>query len=221
MNKKLVLGLAALTILFSLAVSGCSVKKSGLPTPTKVVSTNIDKKLVKSTVKDTSTVSFVQLKYIVTSMPANTNIELNTPWETSPSGDFKATVEGKGEKAAEEGYSHITIEDKKTGEFIKLTMENEEKYMLTAKDLEWMDESNLFVIIGQPFGTISKGGNIYKVNVKTGETSLYASATNAKEEFTTVHKAASGSGFTFEKYVYDDDNYTKGHIESGNLYKLQ
>jgi hypothetical protein len=213
MNKKLILGLVALMILVAATLSGCNAKKPALPA--KEVPTNIDKKPVKNVVKDTASVPFAQLKYKIASIPSNTKIELNTPWEGSPSGELKATIEGKGENAKEEGYSHIIIKDKKSGKLTKLTLENEEKSVLTAKDLEWMDESNLFVILGQPFGTVSKGGKIYKVNIITGETTLYKDIANSREEFTAVHKSVSG--FTFEKYVYDDDNFIKGHIESGNL----
>lgn len=209
MNKKLALGLTVLTILVAGTFSACSSNKPS--PPAKEVSTNID----KNPVKDASSETLSQLKYIIASMPADTNIEFNTSWETSMDGGFKATLEGKGENAKEEGYSHIVIEDNKSGKLTKLTLENEEKSQLTAKDLEWIDESNLFVIIGTPFGTVTMGGNIYKLNIRTGETTLYMDTANTKQEYIAVHKVASA--FSFEKYVYEDENFIKGHIESGNL----
>jgi hypothetical protein len=215
MNRKLILSLAVLTILFvfAAAVSGCGSKKAALPT--KVVSTNIDKKPTKDSRKNTTGVPFAELKYIISSAPASSKIEGNTPWEVSPGGIYTATIEGKGDKAQEEGYAQIVIKNIKSGELKRLTMENQEKVQLTAKNLEWIDDANLFVIIGYPFGTVTMGGKIYKINIITGKTSLYLNTANSKEEYTEVHK--SGSTFTFEKYVYDDDNFIKGHIEKGNL----
>jgi hypothetical protein len=215
MNRKLILGFVVLTILivFAVTVSGCGSKKAALPT--KIVSTNIDKKPVKDSAKETVAQPFAELKYIITSMPAGTKIEGNTPWESSPDGIYAATIEGKGDKAQEEGYSQIVIKNIKSGELRKLTIENEEKAQLTAKDLEWIDDSNLFAIIGYPFGTVTMGGKIYKVNIMTGKASLYIDTKSAKEEYTAVHK--SENTFIFEKYVYDDNNFLKGHYEKGNL----
>jgi hypothetical protein len=228
LNKKLVLGMASITVFATVALLGCSANDT--TATTKNVLTQEQKKSETSNTKDTAinktevakvvaqkvtaAEPLSQLKYVITSIPSDTKIELNTPWETSPLGKFKATVEGKGEKAKEEGYSYIVIKDEKSGKLSKLTLENQEKNKITAKDLEWIDESNMFVILGQPFGTVTKGGKIYKVNITNGETSLYVNTT-PKEEYTAVGK--SGSEFNFEKYVYEDDNFTIGHSESGIL----
>lgn len=203
------IGIAALAIMVIVTLSGCSTNKP--IEKVKAVSVQVKDKTVAKTVKDTTTL----LNYEINTIPSGTTIDMNTPWESSPLGGFKATIEGKGDKAQEEGYSQIIIEDKKANKLMKLTLKDEEKLKLTAKDLEWVDESNLFVIIGDPFGTASKGGKIYKVNILNGETSLYADNANTKEEFMTVHK--SEKGFNFEKYVYDDNNFINGHIVSGNL----
>ena len=228
LNKKLVLCLASMIIFSTMALLGCSVDKT--TAPAKDVLTQTQKEAEASKIKDaaikkaevakvaTQKVPLTKISsqyiYAITSIISGTEIKLNTPWEASPLAKFKATLEGKGETAKEEGYSHIIIKDEKSSKLIKLTLVGEEKNKITAKDLEWIDESNMFVILGQPFGTVTKGGKIYKVNIVSGETSLYAD-TSLKEEYTAVHK--SGSGFSFEKYVYEDDNFTKGHNESGTL----
>lgn len=225
MNKKLSLGLVPITLIFTLSLLGCAANNTNKP-PKSVTSqtedstsnTNTTDKTVTtdSTDKPTSgTEVSSAFKYIVVSIDSNTKIELNTPWETSPLGKFKATLEGKGEKASGEGYSQIIIKDVNSGKLTKLTLENQEKSHLTARDLEWIDENNLFVILGQSFGTVSKGGSIYKVNILSGETSVYLKTANLKEEFTAVHK--SENIFKFEKYVYEDDNFTKGHSVNGTL----
>lgn len=208
MTKKFVFRLFAILILVIISISGCALNKP--KTTTKVVSPATQVKPVNSNTKATN-----QLRYVITAVPSTTNIESNTPWEESALGKFKATIVGKGEQAEEEGYSNILIKNEKSGALQKLTLTNQEKEKLTAKDLEWIDENNLFVILGNPFGTVSRGGNIYKVNITDGVATLYMSTSNSKEEFISVHK--TDSGFQFEKYVYEDSNFIKGHVESGKL----
>ena len=224
MNKRLKLGSVAITIMFTLSLLGCAPNNTN-KTPKSVTPKTEDATSNGTTDKPASTDSTDKtntgtetpspFKYNVTSMDSNAKIESNTPWESSPISKFKATIEGKGEKANSEGYSRIIIKDVNSNKLTKLTFENEEKNHLTARDLEWIDENNLFVILGQSFGTVSKGGSIYKVNILSGEITLYLKTANSKEEFTAVHKLKNI--FTFEKYVYEDDNFTKGHLENGTI----
>lgn len=212
MSKKLVLILAGLTLLLGATITGCSNANTKIPkkeAPIEIVKPKVSdsgKKIVEPSSK---------IKYKIAIEDTTNNMNGNTPWELSPKGELKASIEGRGDKAEDEGYSRILIEDKKSGEVTSLTLENEDKLTLAAKDLEWIDESNLFVILGQPFGTISKGGKIYKVNIKTGEVNLFKDIENPREEYISVKKSAEG--FSFEKYVYEDDNFIKGHFESGKL----
>ena len=222
-NKKIILRLSILIILTSVAFLGCKFNKptvtsNNVPVETQKPSTNSDAASAPTTapvVDAPATETALPFKYNMTSVPAQTVIKFNTPWELSPLGNFKATIEGKGEKANEEGYSHIIISDIKSGKVTKLSLSDEQKNQLTAKDLEWIDENTLFVILGQPMGTISMGGKIYKVNISTGEITLYLNTPSSKEEFTAVHKTTTG--YSFDKYIYDDDNFTKGHTVSGIL----
>lgn len=215
MGKKLIISFVVIIILVSLSFSGCNINRT--KTPVKVPTKHVQKKPENSKT-GTSIKPFSLLKYDIVSIPFNTKIELNTPWETSPLGKLEATVEGKGEKAEEEGYSHIIIKDKKSGTLIKLTLENETKNQLTAKALAWIDENHMFVILGEPFGTVSMGGEIYELNIINGDTSLYLDTTSLKEEFTSIHKTSDG--FKYEKFIYDDSNFIKGHIETG-IFKLK
>ncbi|MCS4465054.1 DUF4652 domain-containing protein [Clostridium botulinum] len=43
---------------------------------------------------------------------------------------------------------------------------NEIKDQKSPKFLYWIDDENLLVIIGHGYGTVSKGGNLYCINVK-------------------------------------------------------
>lgn len=226
LNKRLILGFTILTILVSVTFLGCSVSKPAVPIKSVPTQTQIntgtsaatDDTVTKPEVNNSSSTpaATTQLKYAITSIPGDTQIKFNTPWETSPLGKFKATIKGRGEDAKEEGYSNIIIKDINSGKLTKLTLVDETKSKFTTRDIEWIDESEMFVIIGQAFGTVSMGGKIYKINVTTGEISLYTDTTSTKEEYTAVHKTSTG--YTFNKYIYEDANYTKGHAESGILH---
>jgi hypothetical protein len=214
LNKKHTLSLGMILIVVIMLAASCATNKTKVPVKTNPGRTHQETKQHNSST-EAAVGAAAMYKFNISSMPINSIIDMNTPWETSPNGELEATIEGKGEKAQEEGYSSIIFKDIKTGVLTKLSLENEEKYQITAKDLEWIDSSTMFVIMGDPFGTVSMGGKIYKLNINNGEVYLYKDTNNPKEEYTTVIKA--GNTFKFDKYVYDDANFTTGHIERGIL----
>lgn len=152
--------------------------------------------------------------FTVSTLPTDTKIEMNTPWEKSPDDKYEATVEGKGEGSEEEGIANIVVRDISSGDMKKIDLVHSRELQRTPKTLEWADNSNIYVIVGEAFGTVTKGGKIYKVNIIDGTTALVAD-TKDKEEFTSVQKIADG--FTADKYIYEDDNYTKGHTKTTKL----
>lgn len=150
----------------------------------------------------------------ISSLSKDVKIVMNTPWEKSPNGKYEATVEGKGESSEEEGIATIIIRDVNSGAMKRLELDHGRELQKTPKTLEWADDSNIYVIIGKAFGTVTKGGKIYKVNIIDGTAPLIADTKN-KEEFSSIHRTSKG--ITVDKYVYEDDNYIKGHIETINI----
>jgi hypothetical protein len=211
LNRKLIVSVVFVTAITSVLFYGCGQKNNSKP------SNNIPNQQIpaKNSQKGNSNANNTDLKYNVSEISSDTKIEYNTTWEISPNKNYKATIEGKGDRGQEEGYSQIIIRDEKTGRLTMLSLADEGKKELAAKDIEWIDENTLFVIIGDAYGTVTTGGKIYKVNITDGSVELYKDTPSSKVEFTSVHR--SQEGFTYEKHVYEDDSFTKGHIEKGIL----
>lgn len=89
-----------------------------------------------------------------------------------------------------EEISDLYIVDLKEGSQKKLIEGNSES---KPKNVIWENDEHVLVILGYPYGTVSIGGNIYRVNIETG----------AQEQLTDYE---------------DDTQITDFHIEDGTLH---
>ncbi|WP_179151863.1 DUF4652 domain-containing protein [Oceanobacillus senegalensis] len=88
----------------------------------------------------------------------------NNPSEPvkSPNGEKAAYISPKGW----EELSELYIVDLQDGsQEVLVSHDNENK----PKNVIWEDDKHVLAIIGYPHGTVAVGGNIYRVNVETGE----------------------------------------------------
>lgn len=65
-----------------------------------------------------------------------------------------------------EEISDLFLVNLKDGSQKKLVEGNSES---KPKKVIWEDDKHVLVIIGYPYGTVSVGGNIYRVDIETGE----------------------------------------------------
>ncbi|MFY3790442.1 DUF4652 domain-containing protein [Ureibacillus sp. MALMAid1270] len=135
--------------------------------------------------------------------------------EISPLNTKRAILHGR---ADFEGLNRLVIEDLETGKFTiyKYRYEGEQN---TPKDIKWIDEERLFVIIGYGYGTITKGGSLYILNVKDHSiTPVFENIfeNNGKEEIMSIEANGDGT-FTYKKHIYDDAEFNVGHIEEGSI----
>ena len=89
-----------------------------------------------------------------------------------------------------EEISDLYIVDLKEGSQKKLIEGNSES---KPKNVIWENDEHVLVILGYPYGTVSIGGNIYRVNIETG----------TQEQLTDYE---------------DDTQITDFHIEDGTLH---
>ena len=82
--------------------------------------------------------------------------------------------------------------------------------------IEWADNKNLFVVIGSAQGTVSKGGNLYLLDVSTGKASSVLQTPDKKQQIMTAKKV--GDNINLKVNVYEDDNFDKSHIENWTIY---
>ncbi|EJP6472041.1 DUF4652 domain-containing protein [Clostridium sp. FAM 1755] len=138
-----------------------------------------------------------------------------TPWKKSNNNKYSSTIEGKGENAKEEGIGKVYLKETQTNKVWLLKI-NEVKDQKSPKYLDWIDDENLLVIIGHGYGTVSKGGNLYCINVKNDTIIPVYEAKDDKHEVMSVEKVNDNSGKTsliLKVNVYEDDNFTKSHKE--------
>ncbi|WP_313893664.1 DUF4652 domain-containing protein [Psychrobacillus sp.] len=143
----------------------------------------------------------------------------HSPWKPSPIGKLQATIEGRGEQAAEEGIGFIVIENREKKEFVTFKLIEDREYnQYTPKAVEWIDEDRLLVIVGYAYGMVTMGGNLYELNIKDNTVTPIITNLTPKEEISSVTVNGDGT-FTYKKHVYDTDNMeqSESHMEEGAL----
>ncbi|WP_446897960.1 DUF4652 domain-containing protein [Clostridium sp. LBM24168] len=141
-------------------------------------------------------------------LDSNTKIDFNTQWKNSENNTYSATIEGKGEEALEEGQGKIIV--KGNNKIYSFGLVNNSQK--SPKSIEWADDENLMVVIGMSMGTVSKGGNLYMLNVNTEKVFLVLDTPSDKQQVMSVQK--NGNKLDIKVNVYDDDVYNKSHIEN-------
>ncbi|WP_252503105.1 DUF4652 domain-containing protein [Sporosarcina sp. Marseille-Q4943] len=133
-------------------------------------------------------------------------------WKTSPDGLQRATIDGKGEHAFEEGEALLVIENLKTNQSTIYRLKDNSDAQNTPKYVEWIDENRLFVIVGFAHGTVTKGGRLYEMNLEDNTVIPVFEDQAVNEEITSIKANADGT-FTYEKY----DVFSESYVEEGTL----
>lgn len=144
-------------------------------------------------------------------LESTAKIDFNTPWKSSEDGTYSASIEGKGEDALEEGQGKIIVKGK--NKIICFQIKNNPKK--SPRFVEWADNENLLVIIGSSSGTVSKGGNLYMLNINTEKVYLVLKTPSDKQQIMSVQK--NDDKLNLKINVYDDDVYNKSHVEEWTL----
>lgn len=148
----------------------------------------------------------------------NYKANFHSGWKTSPRGIQQATIDGKGENASEEGEAVLVIKSLETNVPTIYKLKDNENGQYTPKVVEWIDENRVFVIIGYAYGMVTAGGNLYELNIKENIVTPVIENLTAREEIMSIKVNEDGT-FTYQKHVYDNDNYNydETHIEEGKL----
>lgn len=142
-------------------------------------------------------------------------IQMNTTWKYSPSNKYVATVAGKGEQATEEGIAKMFLKDVKSENIWSFELANNTK-QYTPKILEWWDDDNILITIGYGYGSTSPGGNLYLLKPSTNAISeIYKDENEVKYQIVEVRKEESDIHLRVN--VFEDDNFTKSHVENWTL----
>ena len=140
-------------------------------------------------------------------------VEAHTGWEESPDKSKKATVDGRGEYSIEEGYGTLVIREGDSDRLITLA---DKESQHTIKSAEWIDNDRLFIIVGMSYGTVSKGGQLYEVNLLDNSAKKVFPNLTEKEEITSILNNGNGT-FAYSIHTYTDDNFNEGYTEQKGL----
>ncbi|SES02535.1 protein of unknown function [Gracilibacillus ureilyticus] len=138
-----------------------------------------------------------------------------TKWESSPDGTKEVLIDGRGQYAIEEGIGTLVLHDKGKDTYQLITLANKESQD-TIKAVEWIDNKQLFIIVGMSFGMVSKGGQLYEVSLKDFSVKKVFPNLTEKEEISSIENNGDGT-FTYELHTYEDDTYTTGTTEENLL----
>lgn len=165
-------------------------------------------------------------EFKITSRLQNKKYDYPSSWKVSPTKKFSVLLDGKGEMldseggtgitqgVLEEGIAAIVVKDNKLNQYrdINIVNKNDQNSPLY---LEWADDDNLLVVVGLGHGTVVRGGNLYLLNVNTGNATLIYQTANNKEQVATVKKLDKSLDLNLA--VYEDDSYEKLHVEKKNI----
>lgn len=131
-----------------------------------------------------------------------------TPLKQVDNTIYQTSIVGKSYTGEEEGFSTVLIKNTKTNSYSEYKLQTNTPYNQdTPLKVACGTQDTLFIIVGSAYGTLSYGGSLYSLNVKTGETKLVASPTPLEQ---IVDAKINGSKLNLTIYLFDDNymNYT-------------
>lgn len=130
------------------------------------------------------------------------------PWIPSPNGDKEVMLEGYGEF---ESVGTIVLKDSKSNTFENIELNHGRQW--TPKKIEWYDNESLLMIIGYVHGTVTRGGDVYHLNLNTLELTpvIEVSVKEDVADFT-----IEGNQLIYDVFIHDED-YNSGHLETRKL----
>lgn len=220
-NKKKIYLICSITAILSLGLTACTKSQDKVATNSNETSvqqknTNENSTSNNNSSKETmSDVKTINLKNAYVPKLSKKQLEkgsepkFSTPWKSSVNGTFSACIEGKGAEAIEEGTGEIYIRDN-GGNIFSFEISDNKK--ISPLFITWVEDKKLLVVIGSSQGTVSKGGNLYLLDINTGKISPVLQTPDKKQQIMNAEKA--GNNINLKVNVYEDDNYNKSHIEN-------
>ncbi|KEI03874.1 hypothetical protein ADU80_09380 [Clostridium botulinum] len=234
LKKKTIYSLCALMTISAIGVTGCSSSKDDIKKQDISMETNKQEDINKnenkkdnikevkpnkqqrpSDKKSTNkSKGIIDMKFIKKKINEKTEPKFSTKWKEAGKNKISACIEGKGPDAEEEGVGEIYIKNLKNKEMWALNL-SQKQQKDTPKYIEWFDDNNLMVIIGSAHGTVSQGGNLYKVNVNTGETTEIYNTKDKKRQV--LSAKLNGDKLNLNILVYENDDLLDSHKESKTI----
>ena len=130
-------------------------------------------------------------------------------WIPSPNGEKQVMIEGLGEF---EANGTIVLKEQSNNTIENIDFNHGRQW--TAKEIAWYDNDSVLTTIGLVHGTVTRGGNLYHLNLTTLELTPILELP-VKEEVADF--LIEGNLLTYEVHVYEDDEMSKGYMETRTL----
>lgn len=130
-------------------------------------------------------------------------------WIPSPNGEKQVMIEGLGEFEAQ---GTIVLKELNSNTIDNIDFNHGLQW--TAKEIAWYDNDSILTTIGLVHGTVTRGGNLYHLNLTTLELTPILEFP-VKEEVT--YFSLEGNLLTYEVHIYEDDEMNKGYLETRTL----
>ncbi|MEG1256696.1 DUF4652 domain-containing protein [Clostridium sp.] len=143
--------------------------------------------------------------YSKVEVPTTQELTFNTPFIATADEKYKATIEGKGETANEEGIGKIYIKDTVNNKMYKYEvadLNNLEGNQLSPLSINWYDNTNIMIVQGKGYGTLVNGSEIIIMDVTTGQQRLVSTAVD-REGFVSIEKVGNDLKIKCIKYLDD------------------
>jgi hypothetical protein len=128
--------------------------------------------------------------------------KLILPWVTSPDGTMEATVDGRDLEI----IGNIIIKGVQDNTLSEMYLiDNDRQYSPTF--VQWFDNQYLLTVVGFGMGTVSKGGDLYLVNVDTGKSTMIYETIGFNEEIIRVEKGEGTLQLKVRVFTDHMDNY--------------
>lgn len=136
--------------------------------------------------------------------PGNSNA-----WIPSPNGEQQVMIEGLGEF---EATGTIVLKEQSSESVANIDFNHGNQW--TAKKIDWYDDNSVLTTIGLVHGTVTRGGDLYHLNLSTLELTPIIELP-VKEEI--VDFSIEDNQLNYEVHIYEDDQMSKGYMETRTL----
>jgi len=156
-----------------------------------VPETSSNEEKTSDDIKKSVNVNIVDL-YSKAEVTMSKELTFNTPFIATEDGKYEASIEGKGEKAIEEGIGILYVKDTSTNKMYEYTA-IEKKSQQSPLSISWYDDTHLMIVHGE---------RIIIVDVTTGEQMLIATAKD-KERFVSITRKDDSLILKYVLYLDD------------------
>jgi len=159
--------------------------------------------------KEVSYITVIEVPYEFKRVNREKEPDNSNAWIPSPNGEKQVMIEGLGEF---EATGTIVLKELSSKSVTNIDFNHGNQW--TAKKIEWYDDKSVLTTIGLVHGTVTRGGDLYHLNLNTLELTPIIELPSKEE---VVDFSIEDNQVTYEVHIYEDDQMTKGYMETRTL----